>query len=680
MSTTPAGTGPDRLYDLIPTVYRLRDADEGWPLRALLRVLAEQASLLEDDITGLYRNWFVETCDAWVLPYIGALVGFAPAGGAGAPVARAEVANTIRLRRRKGTLAALAAIAEAVGGWPARAVEFYRALALAQHLDHLHADRGRTVELRNVDALAAIGTAFDRTARNVDVRRSNSTHAAGVGNIPDVGVYLWRLAARTVSRAPAYCYEEESPNCYLFSALGNDTPLFVDPKAGGADPPLPVPITRLAFERRETDQKRGTIGSGIQHYYGPHGSLMIWLGAPPKPVPADRIVAADLRDWRYRPRPGQVAVDPERGRIMFPPNEVRRQPVTVSYAAGAVAAIGGGEYPRPLDAPAGAMLLRVGPEAEFARLTDALAAWRAAAPPAAVIEIQDSGVYAEPFAVELQSGQGLQLRAAARVRPVLRLLDWQGDRPDLLSVAGERGSWFKLDGMTVTGRGMEISGDVAGVVIRHSTLVPGWGLTCLCDPRRPAEPSILVLGRPRCLTLEHAIIGAIRVERDQAVDEPLLLRAQDSVIDATAPTRAALGASDRLCADARLTLARCTVVGEVQTHMIDLAEDSILDGHVLACRRQVGCVRFCALPAGSRTPRRYACTEKAPDFDSTRYGLPAYLRLSRACPPEIGSGAESGSEMGVYHDLMQPQRLAAVRQRLAEYGPASTSTGVILTT
>ena len=54
--------------------------------------------------------------------------------------------------------------------------------------------------------------------------------------------------------------------------------------------------------------------------------------------------------------------------------------------------------------------------------------WRNAAPVGAVIEIQDSGVYAEPFAVELKAGQSLQLRAAERTRPVLRLHDWQDEQ------------------------------------------------------------------------------------------------------------------------------------------------------------------------------------------------------------------------------------------------------------
>ncbi len=69
---------PDFLFDLIPVIYRLRDAAQGAPLQALLRVIAEQAGVVEQDIAQLYENWFIETCDDWVVPYIGALVGYTP--------------------------------------------------------------------------------------------------------------------------------------------------------------------------------------------------------------------------------------------------------------------------------------------------------------------------------------------------------------------------------------------------------------------------------------------------------------------------------------------------------------------------------------------------------------------------------------------------------------------------
>jgi hypothetical protein len=117
-------------------------------------------------------------------------------------------------------------------------------------------------------------------------------------------------------------------------------------------------------------------------------------------------------------------------------------------------------------------------------------------------------------------------------------------------------------------------------------------------------------------------------------------------------------------------------------------------------RRQIGCLRFCTVPPGSRTPRRYRCqpdgvlaavaegsdreTLRAaeilrvrPLFDAVRYGRPDYARLSLACAPEITRGADDESEMGVFHDLYAPQRAANLRARLDEYAPAAMDAGII---
>jgi hypothetical protein len=249
---------------------------------------------------------------------------------------------------------------------------------------------------------------------------------------------------------------------------------------------------------------------------------------------------------------------------------------------------------------------------------------------------------------------------------------------------------------------------VSGVTIRHCTLVPGWGLECDCGPKRPSEPSLGITGAPRCITIEHSILGAIQVERDEVAEDPLQLRISDSIVDATSPERVALGAFGKLCAYATLTLWRSTVFGEIQAYMIELAEDSILLGATLACRRQQGCLRFCYVLPGSRTPRRYECqpdlveqavadlfakgdltlTERdallaaerlrvEPQFDSVRYGTPTYCRLAGACAAEITTGADDEAEMGVFHDLYQPLRSANLHQRLAEYTPARTDAGII---
>ena len=114
----------DRLYGLLPAIYRLRDVDQGEPLHALLAAFAEEFAALEENVEQLYDDQFIETCAEWVAPYIGTLIGYRALHGVAREVssARAEVANTISFRRRKGTATMLEQLARDVTDWPARAV------------------------------------------------------------------------------------------------------------------------------------------------------------------------------------------------------------------------------------------------------------------------------------------------------------------------------------------------------------------------------------------------------------------------------------------------------------------------------------------------------------------------------------------------------------------------------
>ncbi len=737
-------TQKDRLYELLPVIYRMRDHGQGEPLRALLQVASEQVEVVENDIERLYENWFIETCEDWVVPYIGDLLGYEPVHEAGEPgevttpqgrlrnkilIPRREVANTLRYRRRKGTLALLEQVANDVAGWPARAVEFYKLLAWTQALNHQRPDRGRTVDLRQGDALDRLDGPFDELAHTVDVRRINSHRTQSRYNIPSVGLFVWRQKAYSVTHTQAYCVEDVGPHCYTFSALGNDTPLTrpelePEPTQIAGELNLPIPIRRRAFEERkeEEGQERRQAAAA---YYGLVGdtrigkSLAIWTrGWPIKKaseqlIPRESIVPADLSDWQYRPQRGQVAVDPVLGRIAFPPKQLPKEGVWVSYHYGFSADIGGGEYDRPLSQPADSVIMRVSGQEQ---LNTELEPWKAGTdgqapegqPPHAVIEITDSGVYVLPINITLKKDHSLQIRAANRARPVIRLLDWQTDRPDHLSVTGAAGSRFTLDGLLITGRGVQIEGELASVTIRHSTLVPGWSLDPDCEPHRPAEPSLEVINAHPCIVVEHSIIGSIQVNLDEVAMDPLKIRISDSILDATGsecdgPECEALGASGSAIAHAVLTIARSTVFGHIYTHAIELAENSIFMGLVKVARRQIGCMRFCYVTPGSRTPRRYHCqpdlVEKAveaefnpgeerehakecerqrvrPQFNSTRYGTPTYGQLAHTCAEEIKRGADDESEMGVFHDLYQPQRAANLRTRLEEYTPTGSDAGI----
>jgi hypothetical protein len=293
----------------------------------------------------------------------------------------------------------------------------------------------------------------------------------------------------------------------------------------------------------------------------------------------------------------------------------------------------------------------------------------------------------------------LQLRAAVGSRPVIRLLDRQTDRPDSLTVLGRTGSRFVLDGIVVTGQAVAVEGDLAEVTIRHSTLVPGWGLDCDCEPKRPNEPSLVLTNTQACVGIERSIVGSIQVLEDEVGTDPVPISITDSVLDATSTEREAVaGPPDWPCAHAVLTVRRSTIFGGLHVHAIDLAEDSILAGVVRVARRQRGCLRFCWVEPSdeARTPRRYHCQpdlvvaaahdERAvdeeiervrPELTSVRYGTPAYCQLAETCAAEIVRGAEDESELGVFHDLFQPQRAENLRARLSEYSPAGMDAGVI---
>ena len=110
-------------------------------------MIEEQREILSGAIDQLYDDWFIETCQEWVVPYsanwsaTGCCTGTSEALGAGTPEAgrllraiapRRDVADTVANRRRKGSLALLQDLAADVTGWPARAVEFRRLLAFTQ--------------------------------------------------------------------------------------------------------------------------------------------------------------------------------------------------------------------------------------------------------------------------------------------------------------------------------------------------------------------------------------------------------------------------------------------------------------------------------------------------------------------------------------------------------------------
>jgi hypothetical protein len=274
-----------QLYALLPAIYRTRDAENGGPLQALFAVLAAQGTILEENIQQLFDDQFIETCAPWVIPYIGDLVGDNTIYKVSGAVSgrRAEVANTIGYRRRKGTLLALEQVAMDVSGLPAAGVEFFKRLITTESMHHVRPRHASTVDLRRVLQLERMESAFDTLNRTVDVRRiaprvravpdpdpsplDVNLHGGGRFNIPDVGVYLWRWRPFQITKAAAFRVDGLR---YMFSPLGQDMPLFNNPPPRASFSRLttrldvPQPILRREFYQN------------LAQLYGPSNSVALY--------------------------------------------------------------------------------------------------------------------------------------------------------------------------------------------------------------------------------------------------------------------------------------------------------------------------------------------------------------------------------------------------------------------
>ena len=112
------------LYDRLPEIYRIKDS-EGRPkdqLKNYLSLVEAAYGTIHENIEALYDDLFIETCDDWVIPYIGDLLGTSHLSGDPWTL-RADVADTIALRRRKGTLASIERLTYDLTRWGVHCVQ-----------------------------------------------------------------------------------------------------------------------------------------------------------------------------------------------------------------------------------------------------------------------------------------------------------------------------------------------------------------------------------------------------------------------------------------------------------------------------------------------------------------------------------------------------------------------------
>jgi hypothetical protein len=250
--------------------------------------------------------------------------------------------------------------------------------------------------------------------------------------------------------------------------------------------------------------------------------------------------------------------------------------------------------------------------------------------------------------------------------------------------------------------------------LHHCTLLPGSSPVIKGVALQAAATPMIVEAPDVKVELDRCIVAAIRITDEARI------QVTNSIIDAGQESLVAFAALGEDVVSppqeenampgpgAPLTIENSTVIGKVHTLLMERASNTIFlaslndfdvwPSAVIAERVQQGCVRFCYVPPGSRTPRRYQCqpdmverpiqeqfaiyaiTQQARDraeqsaqlrvrpvFTSLNYGDAGYGQLGSRCTSEITQGADDQSEMGAFHALYQTQRVNNIRARLDEY-------------
>jgi hypothetical protein len=731
--------GTDRLYDLMPVMHRLADIEEGRPLQTLLQAIGEQAELISQSIDRLWDDFFIETCDEWVIPYIGDLVANNLLHDAGAR-RRVDVARTIYYRRRKGTLPMLEELARDITGWGAHAVEFFELLGWTQNLNHLRFQAGWP-DIRDINRMDLIDGPFDSVSHSVDVRPPSTVE--GWHNIKNIGFFLYRLRSypmqgtvltggagveTTIRPQPRVA---GAPNLFHFSSLGAPAPLFNHWRREGdeaglaTEPFVPGPIRPLAFWT-DLEQLKAQPPGTLQ-YYGAAGlsgatldecdistsdapsggSLAVFVDGAE--IEQERILCKNLSTWEAPPAGSdKVAIDVALGRLAFAP-DANLDGVEVEYHYGFSGDIGGGPYDRrrrPKERDrykgwgpdtvafpevfGGNRLTVAAATADHATIGAALAEWQAAPEAPIVIEVEDDRTYTEDLTIDVTNATVVVIQAANERRPtLLGDITIQGSNDEARVV---------LDGFVVEGA-LVLNGNADHVRISHCTLVPGRALDEDGDPTAPDEPSVIADDAgdnniSLSLIVDSSIVGAIRMPLN--ADELIVGR---SIIDGLEIAAIARTGSDDLSA-CTITVRESTLLGAVHVRRLEMASEVIFRDPVRVERTQEGCVRFSYVEPGSVTPQRYRCqpdlalgvegltpaqqarieARLKPSFTSIHYHDPGYAQLGFHCPIEIKQGAEDGSEMGVWSWLRNPQRKGNLRIRLAEYLPFGLDPALIYVT
>ncbi len=425
--------------------------------------------------------------------------------------------------------------------------------------------------------------------------------------------------------------------------------------------------------------------------------------------------AANLSDgpgpsWGCTPK-GKIAIDPILGRIELGQDIPVPRQLRVSYCYGFPAEIGGGPYDRSQSFSLSSSQITytavIGSSAT-PTLESAIAGWNAQ-------PVGSKGLIILPgfesFDIDLTGPAAICLPSQSQLA-ILAAVDPGGNPADAIysgscvTLRGEieiRGQQapvaeggsippagqLVISGLWISGS-IRIAGDPSTVQLLDCTLVPGIGLARDGRPLSPGEPSVVATVIGVNLSLVRCISGPIGVLFGG------MTQICSCIIDSSSRCGVAYAGADLASAGADLHIEDSTVIGKVWAHSMELASNTIFlarlprhdpwDASLWCSTKQSGCVRFCFLPSDAIVPRQFECLpadpsqEDAflPQFVTLEYGHPSYGLLSGDAPMAIWTGADNGSQIGVYNFIQETEAVRNVQLRAPEYLPFSLEAGIFL--
>ena len=717
----------EKIWEWIPPVYRHEDgiAERPGQLRALVEILAEQAAELKRSQDRLWEDQSIESCDEWTVPYLADLLATRLVSALDARARRADVANTIHYRRRKGTPPLLERLAGDLAGWESVAVEGMTRLARAWHrLDPspprlgrvTGTPRGGFADLRSVRASMLADGPFDELFRTPDPRAPRDGRVAH--NIPTLSFYTYRLQVQPVLHAQPRPRSGSGGAAFTFDPSGRDIELFArrarDPAAAyysAREWEVPAPIAC----RLLSDARYRLTEAVVRTLVDVHG-LPSAAAAELRPLrevlfrdeAALRRRLTDLPSAAVLTAPAMFAavmgeaLVPECGKAALVPRDLPGDgSVSVEETPGTLVPremLGAGRLDgwtsaatdrRVVVHPELGRLLFVGPAPDPSLVRVSYATALAGAIGAGTYDrarsvvdaaLSDRHTGGGPLgAAELPEDRPSQIGDSLTYGPVVDRLDVtrmtvsaaDGERPYVrlasdwtLGTTAGADAELVLDGLWIGAdapASLVLDGDWERVVLRHMTLDPG-GVDA--DGAPIAAVALRVAGHVEELRIERCILGPIGTASSGAIEAISIADSVVQSIDGSVP------AIDLERGD--VSLDAVTILGGARVHRLS-ATETIATGAVEVIDVQRGCFRFSAAPSASRLPRPYAAHLFGDDpsawFGSQRFGSARYGQLTSRAPLEVRRGASNGSEMGAFSRELAPIVEDGLRTKIDEYMP-----------